>query len=272
MHISVANFGAGNAVKSYVADGPYEYSQRIHQFAEIQFVLEGELEIEVDGVTERLKAGDMAVIGPFRTHRTKGYEGVRTWLMILSNSLIADFVDTAKNFINGEHCAFTPSKTLFNFVEDNLFDTGENVIDLDFDRELLFKTKALTYAILEEYSRRIKSNDAKQKGGALARIILYLNEHFSENLTRESVGMALGYSKSYISHLIDTIPNMTFCKLLSSLRIERAKELLKNGEMSILDIALECGFGSERTFYRAFKESVNMTPREYISCITKSNL
>lgn len=271
MHISVANFGAGNAVKCYIAEGPYEYDQRIHQFAEIQLVLEGELEIEVDGVTEQLTAGDIAVIGPFRTHRTKGYEGVKTWLMILSNSLITDFVDKTKNLIRGERCAFKPSEELLGFVKRNLFDRGETVIDLDRERELLFKTKALIYAILEEYTSKTKQKDDKQKNTALAQIILYLNEHFSENITRESVGAALGYSKSYISHLIETIPNMTFCKLLNSLRVEKSKELLRSKEISILDISLECGFSSERTFYRAFKENTNMTPREYLTSLSSRN-
>ena len=230
MHISAANFGSGNSAKVYVADGPYEYAQRIHQFAEIHLVLEGELEIEVDGVKEQLTAGDMAVIGPFRTHSTKGYEGVKTWLMILSNSLISDFVEKDKNLIRGERCAFTPSGELLNFVKKNLFVTGDGIIDLDFNRELFFKTKALTYAILEEYTSKIKITEEKQKNSALAQVVLYLNEHFSENLTRDSVALALGYSKSYISHLIEAIPNMTFCKLLNSLRICRPRPGMSQGQ------------------------------------------
>ena len=41
------------------------------------------------------------------------------------------------------------------------------------------------------------------------------------------------------------------------------RNLLKNTQRTVVDIALECGFGSERNFYRTFKELTGYTPKEY---------
>ena len=148
-------------------------------------------------------------------------------------------------------------------VIDNLIDGGEVVIALEDKSDLLYKVKALAYPILYEYTSKVRATQTKRKNSALASIILYINEHFAENITRESVGHALGYSPSDISHIIELIPNMSFRRLLNSIRVEVAKEYIKGRDMSLVDIAIECGFTSERTFYRAFKEITGMTPASF---------
>ena len=50
---------------------------------------------------------------------------------------------------------------------------------------------------------------------------------------------------------------------MTTLRVDAASNLLKNTDMSLVDIAFECGFGSERNFYRSFKEFTGLTPKEY---------
>ena len=50
---------------------------------------------------------------------------------------------------------------------------------------------------------------------------------------------------------------------LSSRQIERAKELLRTTHRTTAEIALDSGFGTPRSFYRAFRRSVGVTPTEY---------
>lgn len=56
---------------------------------------------------------------------------------------------------------------------------------------------------------------------------------------------------------------MNYSAFLSCLRCEIAKERLSETEDSVLSVALECGFGSERNFHRQFKALTGKTPREY---------
>jgi transcriptional regulator GlxA family with amidase domain len=50
---------------------------------------------------------------------------------------------------------------------------------------------------------------------------------------------------------------------LESLQIERAKELLRTTRSSTAQIALDAGFGTARSFYRAFRRRTGVSPTEY---------
>ena len=265
MFVSIQNFGFNNAVKGFIAKGAYDFPTRIHQFAEIQFILEGEVELTVDGNTETLKAGDVMVISPFRAHSFKTSENSKRWILIPSSSFIADFVSGDRTLINGERCGFTASSGLSAFIRESLFDMGDRVVDLEANRILMLKVKALSYAILTEYTEKVPQIKSEMKNNALASIIIYIAEHFRENLTRSSVGAALGYSPSYISHVIEELPETSFSTLLNSLRVEYAKKLILEKNFNMLEVALECGFGSDRNFYRAFKALTGFSPKEYAS-------
>ena len=229
--------------------------------------LEGELELESEGKTEHLSAGDIAVISPFRPHSFKCSVDAKRFILIPSGNFIVDFISSDSILIKGKSCGFTASEGLRAYVTEKLFDLGDRVINLEKEREISLKIRSLVYPILTEYLEKVPHVQSEIKGDALASIILYISEHFSEPLTRASVGAALGYSPSYISHTIERLRGVSFSDLINSLRIERAKALLKNSKMSALDIALECGFGSERSFYRAFKEITGATPKSYVAKI-----
>ena len=263
MFVSIQNFGFNNAVKCFIADGVYEFPPRIHQFAEIQFVLEGEMELTVDSKTEILRSGDVIVISPFRTHSFKTTPNTKRWILIPSSNFIADFISNEQVLINGERCGFTASSGLSGFIRENLFDMGDKVVNLETNHRLMLKIKALCYAILNEYTEKVPQTKREIKNNALASIIMYIAEHFRENLTRSSVGADLGYSPSYISHIIEDLPGTSFSLLLNSIRVEYAKKLLSENNFNMLDVALECGFGSDRNFYRTFKQLTGYSPKQY---------
>lgn len=265
MYVSIQNFGFNNALKCFIADGVYDFPTRIHQFAEIQFIIEGEVELTAEGITETLGAGDVMVISPFKPHSFKTAPGTKRWILIPSSNFISDFIARDKALINGEQCGFTASAGLSLFIRENLIDMGDRIIDLEADTRLVLKIKALAYAILNEYTEKIPQKQSKIRNNALASIIMYIGEHFRENLTRSSVGNALGYSPTYISHVIEELPGTSFSSLLNSLRVEYAKELLLKKDLNVLDVALECGFGSDRNFYRVFKSSTGLSPKEFIT-------
>jgi transcriptional regulator GlxA family with amidase domain len=50
---------------------------------------------------------------------------------------------------------------------------------------------------------------------------------------------------------------------LHTLRVEHAKNLLRQSSRSILEIAYESGFSDQRTFNRVFKQHTDRTPKEY---------
>lgn len=263
MYIQLDNFGHNSSIKSMYYEGVYNRMERIHQFPEIVLVMDGEIEITVDGKSKIARAGDAAVITPFRIHSFKTPRYVNLWIGVISSDFADDFISGENVYNSGEDAVFTPTKSLFDYLSEHLPPKYDNQTVIEGDVVTYRRVKALVYSAFEEYTRLVPQKQKQLKGDALSSTLLYMSNHFSENISLTSVAEALGYTPTYISHCISVIPGMNFRKLLNSLRVDRAKMHVLKGNLKMIDIALECGFSGERSFNRAFLDVTGITPTEY---------
>ncbi|MVX65583.1 helix-turn-helix domain-containing protein [Clostridium chromiireducens] len=73
----------------------------------------------------------------------------------------------------------------------------------------------------------------------------------------------LGISQNRLIELFHKHYDMTPIEYINNLRIDNAKKLLLITDASIVNIAVQCGFGSLSNFYEFFKKQVKQTPNEY---------
>ena len=83
------------------------------------------------------------------------------------------------------------------------------------------------------------------------------------NLTQAPIAMKFGLTERKLSALVREQTGMTFAKYLEKQRIARSLELLQKGELTIEEIALAVGYGSDKSFRRAFKQVMNCPPSDY---------
>ncbi|MEM9985850.1 MAG: helix-turn-helix domain-containing protein [Bacteroidota bacterium] len=91
-------------------------------------------------------------------------------------------------------------------------------------------------------------------------------------LTLREVAQGLGSTEKKVSYLINQHLQSNFYELINEYRVKKFKaEVLKpeNKSLSIVGIALNCGFPSKSSFYRAFKSQVSMSPSEYIKQLSQ---
>lgn len=98
---------------------------------------------------------------------------------------------------------------------------------------------------------------------ALRTVLLFINDHYTEPLTRKEIAKAVGYNESYISHLFSQTLKTTMPEYIHSLRLSDATRLLSQTNQSVTRIALDLGFGSLRNFNRVFLKETGMTPTQY---------
>lgn len=91
----------------------------------------------------------------------------------------------------------------------------------------------------------------------------FMQKNFAKPIQLEDVAKAVHVSPYHLSHLFPQTTGTTFSQALLRIRIEKAKDLLKDTKLTISDIALETGFNSSAYFTRAFKKWQKMTPSEY---------
>ena len=99
--------------------------------------------------------------------------------------------------------------------------------------------------------------------GTAREIVRYLDEHYREDITLDSLCRWFGYSKTRLNQLFREYTGTSVCRYLMDVRMENACRMLRGSGESIYSIAMETGFSSQNYFSRQFKKYIGCTPGEY---------
>lgn len=94
--------------------------------------------------------------------------------------------------------------------------------------------------------------------------IKYILESYTDpELSISEISVRLGISETHLRRLVKNKVNMSPIQYITSLRIEKAKNMLRNSNCMISEIAAFCGFSDQYYFSREFKAIVGLSPTEY---------
>jgi AraC-like DNA-binding protein len=94
-------------------------------------------------------------------------------------------------------------------------------------------------------------------------VLNYINKNYNKDLTLEELSKEVDMSKFYLCRLFKENLKMSPVEYINKVRVERAIELLRNTDMSISEIALECGFNNISYFIKVFKRHMQITPLKF---------
>lgn len=94
-------------------------------------------------------------------------------------------------------------------------------------------------------------------------LIIYMENNFNQPLTLDYLSNFVGISKYYLSREFKKYTGFSPNDYLISLRVNRAKSLLINSNLTVTQIAHEVGIHSINNFINLFKKKVGMTPIQY---------
>lgn len=95
------------------------------------------------------------------------------------------------------------------------------------------------------------------------RIISYIEENYSSKLFLSTIAEREELSLTYLSHFFKDNLNTTFQNYLNQVRLNKAKQLILQTNMKLIDICLECGFSDTRYLNNMFFKQFGCTPTEY---------
>jgi len=120
--------------------------------------------------------------------------------------------------------------------------------------------------ILKNYSE-LPNQLPAVKGGLppyiAAKVKDYLNIYFAETITIDDLASLAGYSSFHFAHMFKESFAEPPHRYLNNLRIEKAKEILKDTQLPLAEVALACGYSSQAHFTSRFKQAVGVTPRRF---------
>ena len=91
----------------------------------------------------------------------------------------------------------------------------------------------------------------------------YIEENYMKNITLEDLGTHIGFNPSYFSSLFKKETGTSFIEYLSQIRMEKAKELLRESDLRIQDICLMVGYNDVKYFSKSFMKYTGLKPNEY---------
>lgn len=96
----------------------------------------------------------------------------------------------------------------------------------------------------------------------------YVDVNFYENISLTSLSKTFNISMGYLSILFNNYIGRNFIDYLTDLRISKAKELLKNSDLRVYEIAEKVGYRDAYYFSAAFKKVVGVNPSDYRESLT----
>lgn len=158
--------------------------------------------------------------------------------------------------------AYMPSdKKLFN----------EKVYTVIYELHSIIQIKQWILDLFTNYISYVNENVSLQQDPVINAAKKYIQSHLFEKITAEDVAAHVHLNEKYFTHYFKEKTTQNFKAYLLQLKLEQAKELLKEGELSIGEIALKLGYSDYRAFNRIFKKLEQLTPSEFQNQYTKRN-
>ncbi|MCR5218662.1 helix-turn-helix domain-containing protein [Treponema sp.] len=190
-------------------------------------------------------------------------KGVKAFLELYTSELISSDLPLDKiknNFFELIVTANNTTKEINkNFVSDcfdNAFSTFSSENDINLIKEFVHK-------FLLECTTSITSVKKAEVHPVIKKVCDYVNENLSKDISLEEAADFAGISSFYLSKLFKEEKGETFINFISDKRLEKARQLLEETELSIKEITAEVGYNDQNYFSRIFKNKYGLSPKEY---------
>ncbi len=116
---------------------------------------------------------------------------------------------------------------------------------------------------LDDFMNSIFLQGANPVNPAVGRALDYIAANYTDAITLEEIAEASGLSTFRIAHLLKEATGKTALQNIHYLRIQEARRLLEQSDLSCTDIAYETGFGDQSYFIKQFRKWMGITPAKY---------
>lgn len=238
-----------------------------HRPSEMARVLSGELKIHLNDRTVCAKSGDIIYINREVIHGFSPDNCVYEVIDFDIKELLfrTSFCEEGLRLFASKHVIINPfclneDKEL-HALANRLFSvastqTGEH------DLLILGTLFELLGSIIlkQQYTENVKTH-AQIK--VFKPLLEFIQNSYMKPITLNEMAQVSGMSTSHFAVLFRDLFNQTPVDYLNSYRIERACIFLLNSNLSVTEIAYQCGFNDSAYFVKVFKKYKNVTPKKY---------
>ena len=263
----------------------FVYPAHWHEYYEVFIVLEGKVDVVIEGIAHKVRKGDIVSIDPGRVHGFPASEAGTVLRLFHFERRIFAAEDHSDGIIGDGNVFF--QKPLLRAVtrsgpesRDAVLYTRVYGILAELFAEFREKKAGFRLAIKAGLYlmalAHIRDRLAESPAGLfrksvtlmadkrLEKVYLLIYRDFGNaNLDLDRAAREASLSRFHFARYFKRQTGRGFYAFLSSVRLGHAKDLLFKTDMPVTEIALECGFTSLPTFYRIFRAGTGCTPGAY---------
>jgi len=257
----------------------WQDTTHFHADSEIHFILNGNALIEIDGKDVQLSSGDICLLSPRSSHYPKNssdtlektnfsFRLTQNFNYNHSEKKFSEYVYYSNIFKSVTEYFVSHDKELLSIVQ--------KLITEQFSPENEHVFKALLAVFFINFARRIKehhlpykeqtirsASESENSFGQRKTVEEFFQERYPEEISIEDLAEELCLSVPQTHRIVKKFFDGGFKKTLIKQRIEHACMLIKQGNLTLNEIAYRCGYTSYNGFLSAFKNYMGKTPKEY---------
>lgn len=254
-----------------------------HEEAEILTVASGQVRFCVEKEEVLLKEGDSVFINQNTLHSIRSLSNTPSKVISTvfhtsfligfgSTSIAAKYITPITESLGIQYLLFPQKGDKQTSIAAHLHELNDIYKKKEYTYELLCKSilcnmwSRLILESAEELKSYIKPKRITNDEARIKQAIIYLEEHFCEQITLDDIANYVHISKSECCRCFKRFLNMSPFDFLNKYRIFYATKLLQrkeNSDSNIADLAITVGFSNISYFNKVFKKHVGMTPSEY---------
>ena len=144
-----------------------------------------------------------------------------------------------------------------------------DTFDVDVQQEVLENLSTVAdlrdYVIrqVQQLIKESRSERENRERKPVLEAIAYMKEHFTEKITLEDVAATIGFNTNYFSELFKKETGENFSNYLLGIRMEKAKQMLRDTKIPVYEIGESVGYKDAKYFSQQFMKVVGVKPAEY---------
>ncbi len=253
-----------------ILDRDYVVRFSSHAQYEFVFLIQGKMELIMEGESITVNAGDMALIDVNKLHSQRMFKDVETELMVVNFSpdIFPHFIELAffklsdgnpllKNVLPASICKRYKFFSFFKNISGILL--KENVTH---KAPLIYaEIIKLITAVNVAVDKLVGSMEykVKKKGFVLQDCLNFINANISKRLSIDEIANAMYVSRPYLQHAFKREMNMSISEYITSQKMTVAKSLLERNYRP-MEVAEKLGYENYPTFRIKYKKFFGIVP------------
>ncbi len=238
------------------------------------YMIKGFFTYEINGKHGKLLPGEGLLIPPGNVYTIGLNYQEMTTFNVLNLELDESNIDKKYPLEPIPAIDYTPEMRIANIVEpfnepkvytkiEDLGEMIEEIVKRFANRDKFYQTFASTLFKLFLMECELRQNGYEYRSDMLTLVENYFEDHYKEQISNSDIAEALSYHPYYISSTIKKLTGYTLREYLLHFRLDKAKRMLRQTQLSITEISSACGFTSHSYFSMTFSHLFGLTPSEY---------